>query len=345
MDRDRILRIVDANLNRAREALRVLEEIFRLGRDDQALASKVKGLRHALGAYEAKLNLNPGELGSWRDSEGDVGRAAPSNPHASQGELAVANAKRLQEALRVLEEFGRLLGSGAPEVSQARFEAYELERRALPGFDLRRRLVSSLLYVILDGGAGTAAIEETAAAALRGGADVIQLRGFVGSDRECLGAASRIKALCADAGALFIVNDRADVAHGARADGVHLGLEDLPLAEARSLLGAGRLIGLSTHSRADQEGITGADYIGVGTVFPSSLKPEREPMGPETAARLFLESPVPAFPIGGIGPENVAELTDGGVYRAAVSTAVCRAGDPEEAARNLREALARVRPR
>jgi thiamine-phosphate pyrophosphorylase len=342
--RGRVLRVLDANLNRAREALRALEEVFRLGRDDAALASRVKTLRHGLRDFEAGLGLRPGELLAFRDADGDVGRASPPDPHDGPGALVSANARRLQEALRVLEEFGRLLGAETGTVSRARFEAYELERLAVPGLDLRQHLEACRLYILLGAEGTPDEIFALAQAALRGGADAIQLRAFPGSDRARLDAARRLRAICAEAGALFFVNDRIDIALGADADGVHLGQADLPLEVARRQLGEARLVGLSTHSEAELAAAGGADCLGIGTVFPSGLKPNRPPLGPSAAADLFRKSPVPAYPIGGIHTGNIGELTAAGVYRAAVSSAVCGASDPEGTARTLKEALLAVRP-
>ena len=150
MDRDRILRIIDANLNRSREALRSLEEAARLGMDDARIASRLKDLRHGLREYEATLGLRPGDLASFRDPEGDVGRCAPAAPYGAVEELATANARRLSEALRVLEEYGRLFGKGSETASRIRFEAYALEKILVPGIRTRTALNSARLYFILN---------------------------------------------------------------------------------------------------------------------------------------------------------------------------------------------------
>ena len=145
---------------------------------------------------EDSLGFRPGELLAFRDAEGDVGRASPADPHQSLGALVSANARRLQEALRVLEEFGRLLGAEVESASLARFDAYELERLAVPGRDLRLRLASCRLYVLL-GVEGTPDDGlRVAEAALRGGADAIQLRAFPGSDGALLSAARFLQAGC-----------------------------------------------------------------------------------------------------------------------------------------------------
>jgi thiamine-phosphate pyrophosphorylase len=344
MDRSRLLRIVDANLNRAREALRVLEEVRRLGADDAERSARLKALRHGLSDYESALGIRAGELASSRDPVGDVGRVAPSGAHPGEEDLLRANARRLQEALRVLEETGRLLGAGAGIASAARFDAYEAEKRLLPGYALRARLREAALYFVLNADGPGRDAEAVARAALRGGIDVLQLRAFPGPDVEFLDLARRLGALCREAGVLFVVNDRADVAALADADGVHVGQGDLPVAEARTVVGWSRLVGRSTHSTGELTGATGSDYVGVGVVFPTPLKPHLRALGPAEAADLFRRSPVPAFPIGGIGPGNVGELTAQGVYRAAAASAIGDAPDPESSARAMKTALESARP-
>jgi thiamine-phosphate pyrophosphorylase len=335
MDRRRIFRVLDANFNRAREALRVLEDLFRLGGDDAPHARRLKALRHGLNDFESELGLGGGELSAFRDAGSDVGRAAPAKPYGSREELARANARRLQEALRVLEEFGRLLGRNTSIASRARFEAYEMESLAVPGGDLRARLDGCRLMVLVGGNVGPGDLPGLADAALRGGADVIQLRAFPGPDSLLLKTARRVGELCGERDGLFIVNDRTDIALACDADGVHLGQGDLPIERARAILGTSRLIGASTHSREELASSGASD-------FPSPLKPDLEPIGPSAAADLFRASAKPAFPIGGIHQGNIAELIGAGIYRAAVSSAVCRAHDPRSAARALKDALESV---
>src|SRR6266566_8456449 len=132
------------------------------------------------------------------------------------------------------------------------------------------------LYAIvdpLDTGRDPAAL---AAALLRGGARVVQLRWPEASARELLAAALAIRPLARAAGALFLVNDRPDVARAAEADGVHLGQDDLPVAAARRVLGAGGRIGVSTHDleQARAAEAAGADYIAVGPVYATTTKPD-----------------------------------------------------------------------
>ncbi|MHC5037355.1 MAG: thiamine phosphate synthase [Planctomycetota bacterium] len=339
MERTRLLRVVDANLNRAREALRSLEEVFRMVRDDAGLFARVKKLRHGLKAYEEALGLRSGELAAARDPEGDVGRADPSAPYPNLDAFATANARRLEEALRVLEEMGRLLGKGSPIAAHTRFEAYALEKLTVPGLHLRARLGSARLYFVLNADGPGIDPLRLARAALRGGVDVIQLRAFPGTDRALLDLAHRLREGVRERDALFIINNRPDVALASDADGVHVGQDDLSVAQARRIVGGARLVGLSTHTVEEMDAASGADYLGIGAVYPTAVKPDRPALGPEAVASLFARSPVPAFPIGGIGEGNLEPLLTRGVGRVAVGAAIGEAEDPEQAARRLKSAL------
>ena len=198
------------------------------------------------------------------------------------------------------------------------------------------------LYVIVDrSAAGRRDLADIASAAIRGGADVIQLRDKTASDRQVLEEARRLLPLTRAAGIPLILNDRIDVARAAGADGVHLGQEDLPVCEARSLLGPGRLIGKSTHSveQALAAEAEGPDYLGIGPVFPTPTKPDTGSVGTgligEVAARVRL----PIVCIGGIDCGNIEQVLRAGAERVAVVRAVCGVGDPEAAARALKQVL------
>ena len=143
-------------------------------------------------------------------------------------------------------------------------------------------------------------------------------------------------------GVLFIVNDRPDLARLAEADGVHLGQDDLPVLEARRILGAEALIGVSTHNleQVRQAILDGASYLGVGPTFPSQTKEFATHAGLEFVQQAMAETSLPAFAIGGIDASNIAQVRAAGARRVAVSHAVCAAQDPRSVARSLRTALA-----
>jgi thiamine-phosphate pyrophosphorylase len=176
--------------------------------------------------------------------------------------------------------------------------------------------------------------------ALRGGVDIFQLRDKHASDDELLRAAHTARQLCDKHGALFIVNDRPDLAVAARADGVHLGQDDMPIEEGRAIVGPNRLIGRSTHSPGQVDAAVGADYIGVGPVHATPTKLGRPAVGVELVRYAAANALVPFFAIGGLDATTLPEAVAAGATRAAVVRAISEAADPEAAARALRAALA-----
>jgi thiamine-phosphate pyrophosphorylase len=174
-------------------------------------------------------------------------------------------------------------------------------------------------------------------AALAGGVDVVQLREKDSSDLEVMGAARRFASVCAEHGALLIINDRPDLAVAAGADGVHVGQDDIPVANAREIVGPERIVGLSTHTPGQIDAAGGVDYIGVGPVNATPTKPGRPAVGLELVRYAAANPRVPFFAIGGIDPANVAAVRAAGAERIAVVRALVEAGDPGEVARELRQ--------
>ncbi|RLC94714.1 MAG: thiamine phosphate synthase [Chloroflexi bacterium] len=346
-----MLRLIDANLDRLGEGLRVIEDVARFLLDDAALSRQLKTLRHRL--QKIVHPLEPGLLAA-RNVKGDVG--APFRPraeakHRDLPALVTANARRVQESLRVLEEFARLPHNPLPatpaDLARARFQVYELEQTLVARL-LRRDKASRLtgLYVVLD----TAALAGrdpvlVAAQAIRGGATTIQLRDKAHARGEIVNLARKLRVVCGEGGALFIVNDYLDVALAADADGLHLGQEDLPLQEARRLMPMDRLLGCSTHtmSQARRAQSEGADYVAVGSVYASPSKSDSMVIGLETLRKVREKVSLPVIAIGGINADNVAEVMSTGVDAVAVISAVMGAEDPEEAARELVERASGIR--
>jgi thiamine-phosphate pyrophosphorylase len=188
-----------------------------------------------------------------------------------------------------------------------------------------------------------ARLEALAAAALRGGAEVIQLRHKLLARGELLLLARRLRQLTRAAGALFVVNDHLDLALLSDADGVHLGPDDLSVAAARRVAGDRLLIGASASvpSTALAAIEAGADYIGCGPAFATPLKPHKEVIGPSGVGAVAdaVGPTVPVFAIGGINESNIEQLTAAGLRRACVVRAVGDAPDPEAAVRRLRAML------
>jgi thiamine-phosphate pyrophosphorylase len=339
-----VQRILDANANRAREAMRVMEDAARFVFNDAKLAGDLKRLRHdfrqAIEQLPARYAL---EL--HRDTPGDVGTALSTDSEArreSVRAVAVAAGKRLSEALRCLGEYGKTLdGAFADAVEAVRYRGYDLEtrlHRAMGAGPLPQWRVCVLLtadqcvhHDWLD----------VAEAAVAGGADCLQLREKrLEAGPLCDRATQLIERV--DGQAAVIINDRLDVALASGADGVHLGTDDLPLDAARKLAGRSLWIGASTHSLAEAKRAVaaGADYCGVGMVFGSSTKHRRR-SGLDYVRRFVARyGDVRHLAIGGIGPDNIAQVVEAGAKGVAVSASVCGAAKPEQVVRRLRRALA-----
>lgn len=179
---------------------------------------------------------------------------------------------------------------------------------------------------------------EIVAAAIDGGMTAVQLRAKGWTDRRALGAAIRLKALCRDRDVMFLVNDRVDIALASEADGVHLGVDDLPVAAARDLLGGGAVIGYSPESEAGRREavLAGADYLGVGPVFGTATKADAGPaLGLAAFQRIVESVDVPVIGIGGIDQRNARSVIETGAAGVAVVSAVFFAEQPAEAAREL----------
>jgi thiamine-phosphate pyrophosphorylase len=332
-----VARILDANLDRAREGLRVLEEWFRFGLENGELASECKAMRQAL----ARWHSNPLRLA--RDTPADPGTQL-SHPQEEErrdlSHLLQANCSRVQEALRVLEEYGKLAESQqwvAPGLAKLakdmRYHLYVLESELL-GRSLRRRLLAARLYLV------TSPVPhwlEVVEKALRGGVTLVQYRRKNLADREMLWDLKQLRQLCDRYQALMIVNDRVDLALVSQADGVHLGQTDLPVAQARQLLGSQRLIGLSTTNAEElaQALASDVDYIGVGPVYATPTKAEKPPAGLEYVRLAAEKSSLPWFAIGGIDLHNLPEVLRAGASRVAVVRALMEAADPTQTARAM----------
>ena len=196
------------------------------------------------------------------------------------------------------------------------------------------------LYLICDAHPGGRDPEELLRPALQGGVDIVQLREKSGGDAEIVRAGRVFRRLCDAYDALFIVNDRPELAVACGADGLHLGQDDADPEQARRLLGPDAVIGLSTHSEAQVDAARDADYIAVGPVYATPTKPDYRPVGTGLVRYAADHATVPFFAIGGISPGNVDQVVAAGATRVAVVRAIRDADDPGEAARDLCSALA-----
>jgi thiamine-phosphate pyrophosphorylase len=335
-------RAIDANLDRAAEGLRVLEDVARFFLNDTHLTEKLRSLRHRLRETGHSLET---ELLSARDAGGDVGAGAPAGGRAGPADVVSANAKRVQESLRVLEELAQLPGSAwsSHTFQEARFSLYSLEKELLSRLlrqEARRKI--SGLYVIVDADFLRGREEaQICRKALSGGARVVQLRDKARDKGVLLPICQEMTAQCDAAGGLFLVNDHLDLALASGAHGLHMGQTDLPLPVARHLLPVDRLIGVSAKTReqglAAQEG--GADYVAVGAMFPTTSKAGAVLKGIEALREVKQAVSLPVVAIGGINPDNVGQVVHAGADAIAVINAVLGAPDVEEAAAGMVAAI------
>jgi thiamine-phosphate pyrophosphorylase len=326
-----IERILDANLDRAREGLRVIEEWCRFGLNDSQMAQECKQMRQEIATWHSS------ELRLARDTQEDVGTEL-SHPQeetrSSITQVLQANICRIQEALRVLEEYGKLYKSEMGEAfKQIRYRVYILESNLLT-YSRRQKLHDARLYLVTSPCEQLFSVVE---AALKGGLTLVQYRDKNTDDITRLANAQKLRQLCRDRDALFIINDRVDLAVAVDADGVHLGQQDLPIEIARQILGPGRIIGKSTTNPQEMESAIaqGADYIGVGPVYETPTKPGKAAAGFEYIRHAVQHSSVPWFAIGGIDTSNVSEVLAAGAERVAIVRAIMQAENPTSAVKDL----------
>lgn len=206
----------------------------------------------------------------------------------------------------------------------------------------RERLRTARLYFVCDARPGGEDPEPLLRAALDGGVDVIQLREKSGESRLIDRAAPTFRRLADTYGVPFFVNDDPDLAVHCRADGVHIGQDDIPVEEARRIVGNEALIGLSTHSKEQIDAAAGVDHISVGPVWETPTKQGRPAVGLDLVTYAAKNTALPFFAIGGIDPDNVVEVLNAGARRICVVRAIRNAEDPAAVAADLRRSFASV---
>jgi thiamine-phosphate pyrophosphorylase len=325
------LRAIDANFNRAAEGLRVAEDCTRFLLNDPQLTAELKSLRHELATVLAAIPL-PQRLMA-RDAAGDVGAAIATDgefDRPTRETLLTANLTRAQQALRSLEEFCKRHDPAvAATLEKLRYRAYVVQTALESTRHACQALEHTQLYVLLDGRRDETTFTKTATQLIDGGCHAIQLRDKQLDDRTLLSRAMILRQLTRNAGTLFIVNDRPDLAVLAGADGVHVGQEELTVHQVRSIVGTQPLVGVSTHNieQARQAVLDGANYIGVGPTFPSATKQFTQFAGLDFVRHVAEEIRLPAFAIGGINTANLPQVIEAGLRRVAVGGAVLNAPD------------------
>ncbi len=304
----------------------MVEDHLRFVLRDPLLADQAKRLRHDLAKAIQQLDIRARYQA--RNAVADVGRHLETEAeYERSGPAAVARANlgRIPQALRCLEEYGKLLDSSfARQIEQLRYDVYELERLVMLVLTRPAQLRDARLYVLVDAADSLEQFTRRIEPLLAAGVHVLQLRDKRRSDRDLQQRAARLCEMTRGTKTLAIMNDRADLACLVQADGVHVGQEDLPASDLRRVLSATSLVGVSTHSleQAQQAVLDGADYLGVGPTFPSQTKDFASFPGVALLAQIRRKIGLPAFAIGGITLERLPAVRATGFDRVAVSSAI-----------------------
>jgi thiamine-phosphate pyrophosphorylase len=338
-------RIIDANFNRAREALRVIEDYCRFTLNCSPLSGRAKEMRHQLSSAIAQLNA--GQLLANRDTPSDVGtNLTIENPIGRAGliDSLTAACKRLPEALRVLAE---TLRTDEPKVAdqmeRLRYTGYTLEKDIALFADAQGKFGKVRLYVLICSSL-PAEIFTLATKCIAGGVDCLQLRAKDIETDKYFAVACEFVKMCKDAGVISIINDRADIAIASGADGVHLGQHDLPIEQARKLQLMPMIFGKSTHSlaqlnRAIKELPT---YASFGPVFTTPTKPYTKPVGikyVKQALPILTDTGIGHVAIGGITESNIETVLAAGARTIAISSAVTNSPNPTAVCKKLKRII------
>jgi thiamine-phosphate pyrophosphorylase len=342
-DHSTIKRILDANANRCAEGLRVIEEIARFSMRNERLTAQLKDMRHAVRRAVESL---VGCMLENRDSASDVGRESATPSELSRGSLervARANFARAEEALRVLEEFGKCIdGEQARRFKALRFELYSIERSFFVGSETTVGMPSPpFLYAILDRGfVASEDMTVVAAQLAEGGVAMLQYRAKDVEISEKRRDLIAILAALRGTSIPLLVNDDVELAHETGAHGAHVGARDLSPVDARALLGPHRLIGVTVHTLEDLDRVPvdAVDYVAVGAMFPSPTKRAAKVVGVEFLKLVRPRMALPLVAIGGITPANAAEVLDAGADGIAVVSALLE-GDVRKNCFTFREII------
>lgn len=341
MNEDRVL---DANINRSAEGLRVLEDIARFQFDHQALSAEFRTLRHGIRSiFRGRESM----LLSGRDSDNDVGavtsQATKTDSRSDIKDTVLSNFKRAQEAFRSIEELLKTKGeySCGKKVESFRFKLYALEPRLISCFvkPLPRGIYGILGEKFSLGRTNV----EVARQMVDAGIDILQYREKLKEKsikqiyEECL----EIRKITADAGVPFIINDYADIALMVGADGIHQGQDDLPVKELRKIA-PNMMLGCSTHSpdQAEKAIKDGADYIGVGPIFTTETKEDVcDAVGFEYLEHVVATHDIPFVAIGGIKRDNLQEVVKRGARTVCLVTEIIGARDIKKRVKEIKQIL------
>jgi len=333
-------RIVDVNINRLSEALRVIEDICRFHLNDENLTKRIKSLRSE---FDKSRKTFKETVILSRMSEKDFGRDSSFdlNKRTSVYEILGSSFGRAQEACRVLEEFSKISLLLTNEFKNMRYTLYDLEKQAFL-LIRRKRFTSDIgLYLIMTN--PKVGYEKLSEIAVKLNVRAIQFRDKTMEGRSLLKKAKAIRDVTKNSKTLFIVNDRLDIALLSDADGVHFGQTDIPVVKAREI-SQDLIIGKSTHSLSQLKNALkeNPDYVGIGPLFPTDSKIIKDKvLGVSLAGRMLKKSPVPAVCIGGIKDYNLNEVLNLGFKSVAILSYITNSDSPEKEIKKIQAVLRR----
>ena len=345
-----VLRIIDAAQNRAAEGLRAVEDCARMHKQDAFLARQLKQLRHELTAVLFPIDALA--LLQSRDPASDVGTQISTQTEFERPgllDIVRSNFARVLQSLRTMEEYSKLLttqetmaDSEIPrQLEQLRYRTYTLEKALTNTLDPISQFDEGSIYVLTDARSSIEEFERLVRSFIDARVDWIQLRDKSLSDHELIQRGQRLTELTKSTATRWIMNDRADLAMLSGAEGVHVGQDDLNVHQARRLVGTEKIIGVSTHDieQARAAELAGANYIGIGPIFPSKTKSFDAFVPTEFVTGVVNEISVAAFAIGGIDVTNIKQLAELGVSRVAVSKSIVDSENRSQTVVQLKQAL------
>jgi len=338
-------RILDASANRAAEGLRTIEEYARFVLEDALLTAEAKAirhdLRHALESISHELRLTARAVSS------DCGTKLVADDEMQRADLlavVASAAARTQQALRCLEEYSKTIASPFSSSAESlRYRTYTLAATLLLIRRRSERLANARLYLLIPADPDADHFAELVERFFSAGVDIVQLRDKHADDATLYRLSRRGAEVARRYNKFFVVNDRADIAAAAGAQGVHVGQDELPVEAVRRVVGPDVMIGVSTHSLEQVRAavLAGADCIGCGPTFASRTKSFGDFPGLAFLRAASAETTLPAFAIGGIKDSNLSDVVETGIHGVAVSHAILAASDPLAMATQMREMLER----
>lgn len=330
-------RILDANVNRAAEGIRVLEDVLRFYFEDEVLTKEFRNMRHTL---RKSLQEMDDSFISCRDSEHDIGReiskGSTLDKKTSLKQLVNANFKRVTEALRVIEETLKIVGRYeiSKDIEGLRYQAYYLEKEY--GKKFKKEIPIGLYGITGEKFANGKSNLQSVKEMIEAGIKIIQYREKDKLHRDKIEEAKEIAKLCRENGVLFIMNDHVDLAVLVNADGVHVGQDDMSIEDVRAVIGEEKIVGVSTHSpdQAKKAVEQGADYIGVGPIFKTTTK-DTAPVGLEYLEYAVENVEIPFVAIGGIKEHNIDEIIKLGAERICLVSEIVGAEDMKEMVKRI----------